>query len=1395
MGVAARLSIELVAELSRLREGLDRAIGMVDGAGTRMGAAAEAGGRRTANGFMRAALGATVAVTALVAVGAAAAAGASAFLLFQNAAGRTQGHEAFAKSLGMTAEQIKRAGGAATTFGDVLKGLWQTIEDQPGVSEFFQSARDWAVKAMGNILDYSKMAAAGVYAYFKGGFENIKMLWDRFPAVMGDAFIAGVNIAISAIEKLTNAGIDSLNTLIGQTNIITRMASASGLLKIPEVTLGRMDNPNAGAREKFSKDSQANLQRKYQDAMDWMDDFGSKLGANTDQATRDRLAAGAKNKKGREDKSAEKREAALQREEAAIREAIRGLQDLAVAYGVSDAAALRALATTKAREKAIRKQADVERFVALELSRNVAERVMNAAKSAADLRHEAKAQDTVNAAVRSGSLQIERMNDALKELTAQRDLLAAIDVAKDLGDHAMISAAEKALADLTNAQQDNNRARRETQDLQATAAMRREIQEMEAITAATEQYGRARQDIILFMDDGFGQEQALARANAEHQKQLILIRAQTAADQARRDGLVGLIDAINEKAAADIAAIESDLGLQTAEEAFMRLRDAADGLDFAGIFGRGGQAVRGMVDAMDDLRDAQAAHRALVQEAGGDANKIARADALYQNAKVAATMKQIGAAKSLFKENSAGYRAMAAAEKAYAMVQLANTAVNVAAGAAKMFASLGPWGFAAVGAMVAVMAGLGFRGGKGSASAPPVSAEELQAKFGTGTVYGNSGAQSESLSKALDILSANSNSDLEYSNQMLRTLRSIDGGIGQLAGKLGAQIGLGAAGMFDTTKLKIGSSGSSGILGMFGSSTTRSLYDQGIQIYSQSIDAVLAGQFNAQVYNVIQQVKKKSGVFGIGGSTKTSYSTTTNAINQDVKLAFADIIRNVSDGVVGVMAEYDLQLAAQLRTSMLAFKLPEIKFSTSGMNGEEIEKALQAYFGSVADQLSGLAARQLPVLNELQKNGEGMFETLARVIKTFGSVNIGLSTLGMGGFGSSEAGLRNAAQLTDLFGDLDGFQEATSKYADKFLSEAERMAPIAAAVREEMARLGMAGVATNDQFKAMVSGLNLSTEAGRETFAALMAVAPAFAKVTDYLGDLNNTLGESAEIAKKRRDLEIQIMELQGRSAEALAAKREKELLALEETLRPLQLYIYALQDEATAKAQLKTAYDRESKDIISLRDRYQDASKSLREFRDTLGDQVNTASAYARAEQAFAANAAAARIGDLDALGRMQAVSQELLTQSRDNASSQLDYLRDAARVKQALDDAIGAADEAVDYQQAQLDALTSLVSSHIDLNENILSVRDAILAVEAARTNDIAIRANVGPIPQVQTQNAAANTQENAALRAEIQQLNAKIDRMIAAEERTANAAERTNRDFLQPWSDGDAAKVRMA
>lgn len=1200
---------------------------------------------------------------------------------------------------------------------------------------------------------------------------------------------------------------------------VKRMGEAYNAAKIPVMQAAVNETMDAGAASlgRYSR-SVGELNLRFSQGKISAKEYGAQYARLTSTREAEQASIDAANKKDRTGaSSAERRAASIQREVNLIQEQVSGQLALARAYGISDAAALQALATMKAHEKAIRKQADIEKFVADEMRRTVAERIAGTAKNTADLNYQSTIQQQVNAAVRAGTLGVEQMGDAYNDLIGQREILAALDAAKITGDPQLITEATKALADYKKAQTEATKARQAAQDIQQSDALRREIADIRAATAVSEEYGRARQNIMLFGNGGFEQEMALARVNAESEKALILTRANTDAEVARRSGLFATAEAILKKADAERQAIDSSLGLQTAEEALRGLREAADGLDFAGMFGRGGAAVRDMVDAMRQLNDAQAQHRVLVEAAKGDQAQIARADALFRSAQFAGQMKAIAGTKSLFKEQSGAYKAIHAIEKAMAVWEMANSirsmamgkaetasvvgdamtqaSANQAAGASKIFSQLGMWAFPVVGAMVAVLASMGMKGGKGGSAAAPTLPEDIQAQIGVGTIYGSQDAKSESIARSLDIIAANSNSDLEFANQSLRELRSINSGISALAGQLGQQIGLGAAGMFDTSRLNIGSTGKGGFLGIGGSSTTRDLYDQGLQIYNQSVAQILAGNFNAQVYNVVQQVKKKSGFLGIGGGTKTSYYTNFNAIDADIKAGFAEVLRGVADGVVGITGLYSEQMAEDLRRQIQLMQLPGVKFSTKGMSLEDIETALQNYFSSVADQIAGLAAHQMPVLTELRRAGEGMFETLTRVVKTFSSVNIGLSSIGMTGFAHGDAGLGGAARLTDLFGDLDAYQEAIGKFSDKFLTEAERMAPIINAVRGEMDRLGHSGVTTNDQFKALVLGLDLSSDAGRTLFADLMAVAPAFAKITDYMGDLNGTLAESADITKKRRNLEIQIMELQGRSAEALAAKRALELHALEDVLRPMQLYIYALQDEAAAKAVLKTAWERESKDITSLRDKFADLGNNLRDYQATLGNDGSIGNAYQRAASEFAVVADAARLGNADAMGKLSQVSQTFLGQSMDNARSQLDYLRDMARVKQAVSDAIGASDEAVDYQQAQLDALKALVGNHLDLNDNVISVRDAILALQATQQGIVAIGAEVGPMPVIQTMPAAGSDAEVMALRAEIADLRAAVTRVAEAAERGANAGEKTNIHYLGRIVDNDAVRVRSA
>ena len=617
-------------------------------------------------------------------------------------------------------------------------------------------------------------------------------------------------------------------------------------------------------------------------------------------------------------------------------------------------------------------------------------------------------------------------------------------------------------------------------------------------------------------------------------------------------------------------------------ESLRDLQDIAGELDFGTVFGDAGDAVMQMADTFDRLAAAQKAHGEALYRAGSDQAQINKVNAAYDKAKLNGTVALLGQTKRLFSEQSAGYKAVEAAEKAAAALAAVNTIKHVAAGAAKIFAQLGPWAFPVVGAMVAVMAGLGFSGGGGSSYTPP-SAEDMQAGIGTGTVLGDSGAQSESIANALQIMADNSNADLEYSNDQVRYLREISAGIGDLTSQIARQVGLGAGGMFSTSGLNLGTSGSSGVLGLFGSSTTRSLYDQGIETFNQQIGQILAAGVEAQIYNVVQTVKQKSGFLGIGGGTSTSYTTTTGAIDNSVSRQFGliigDIQASITDMITGLAGNTNAAFRAEVEKYINNMVLPGTRLSFEGMSGDEIEKALNAYFSSVADTItmmvSGLA---IPDLAAFQQAGEGLYETLARVTRTLATVSVALKSIGMGGldgFGgdfSSTGRVTAATNLSDQFGGLDAMQEAIANFSETFLTEAERMAPVITSVRDEMARLGVAGVTTNDQFKALVQGLDLSTASGQSMFAQLLAVAPAFAKVTEYLGDLNGELVETgktaaqlAQIEKDRRALSIQIMELTGDAEGALAAKRADQLASLDESLRPLQEHVFALQDQKAA--------------------------------------------------------------------------------------------------------------------------------------------------------------------------------------------------------------------------------------
>jgi hypothetical protein len=593
---------------------------------------------------------------------------------------------------------------------------------------------------------------------------------------------------------------------------------------------------------------------------------------------------------------------------------------------------------------------------------------------------------------------------------------------------------------------------------------------------------------------------------------------------------------------------------------------AVTGEIMSSAFGSVGDVFGGLIA---NLADYQLAKEQLAQQVVAGNLKQEVADKRLATLNARNTAQAISGVKSLFKEKSTGYKIMQAIEMAYAAWQAINTVRSIAMDSAKTASSVAnsgaraaadgvaaiakaiaslpfPLNLAAGAATAAALVAFGVKvfggGGGGGTVTAPTSAEQLQEQAGTGSILGDSKAKSDSIARSLELVAANTNRDLEYSNAMLKALRNIDTSISRMAGTVARQIQVDGS-VFDTSGAGLGTNSKKGFLGLFGgSTTTKSLFDLGINLDSASVADIIADGISGSTYQIIEKIKKKNGFLGIGGSTKTSYITTTGALDGDITSAIQQVVMSLRDGLLTAADVIGLQGAEAILDS---FQVSIGKISFKDMTGEQIEDQLNAIFSKIGDDMAGAI---FPALTELQLIGEGLFETFIRVAKEYEAVDIALQSIGrtFGMVGIQSVAARSS--LVQLFGGLEEFLEATDFFRDQFLSEAERIAPVQAAVTAELARLGVSGVTTRDQFKALVLGLDLTTAAGREMYASLLAVAPAFDKVLDYLDQANKAqisalqstieqFTKFAESLTKYRDTLFQTDAAQGSAYAVLKAR------------------------------------------------------------------------------------------------------------------------------------------------------------------------------------------------------------------------------------------------------------------
>jgi TP901 family phage tail tape measure protein len=739
------------------------------------------------------------------------------------------------------------------------------------------------------------------------------------------------------------------------------------------------------------------------------------------------------------------------------------------------------------------------------------------------------------------------------------------------------------------------------------------------------------------------------------------------------------------------------------------------GSSLKSAFGKGGQAAADLISVAQKYSSIENKTSANRIKAYGDA---------------------AGAAKGFFNEGTTGYKLLEGAEKAFRLVEIAGMAMSLAkslttdaakaAGKApavimEFMSQMGPWGMAAAGVAIAAVLGGAFGGG----SAGPTSAERQKSQ-GTGSVLGDKDAKSESIANSLTILEKNSGLGLVHSNTMIGHMKRVADGISGLAAALASAAGVGSGKIPGITESTPGF-----FKTLFGASKT-TVKDQGITAGATSLGNAQMNGINASSFADVE----KSNWWGLSKSNSTQLTSLGTDANNRIRL----ILDSMSTTLIS--AADSLGLGGDAFTEHLKTFVVDIgSISTKGMTGEEIEKAFSAVFSKIGDNMATFALSSVVVF---QKVGEGLLETVSRVANDLIQVKDVFAVLNKSFTLIGTAAINVSENLIAAAGGLDKLTGGTKFFVDNFLTEAEKMGPITSSVAAYMDNLGYSGVNTIESFTKLVRSLDLTDPASQKLYGSLLQVAPAFLEAANYatkLADGTETLTKAQQkaldIATKYRELEIRLMEAQGDTLGATAARRKDELEALTKlspSLANLQQQIYAAEDaskaatetakvladatKATADAQaaaskvtadarsaLETAYQRESTALQGVIDKFKAFSDSLKAFKASLlmGDlsTLSPEQKYLQSKDKFESTSALAAGGDAAALAELQNVSQEFLDASRGYNASTEAYARDFNAVQNALTEGIRSADTQTSIAQSQLDVMKSQYETLLGIKE----------------------------------------------------------------------------------------------
>jgi phage-related minor tail protein len=471
------------------------------------------------------------------------------------------------------------------------------------------------------------------------------------------------------------------------------------------------------------------------------------------------------------------------------------------------------------------------------------------------------------------------------------------------------------------------------------------------------------------------------------------------------------------------------------------------------------------------------------------------------------------------------------------------------------------------------------------------------------------------------------------------------------------------------------------------------------------------------------QQSELSGSVGAGGfnaTTRDVYMAKGGVFRSDkwseVKTPLADSsgLTKQYEAIKAVAASYANLLG--LSTESLASFSKSFTFNLSktgdaAKDAEANQKLINDLFVGITNDITNLLA---PSISAFSKEGESTSQTLQRLATSLTDVNAVVKSVGFSGFAKSLDGASAAQKLADVTGGIEKLASGTQFFFENFLNDAEKIKPSIDQVAATMARLGQSSVDTIPEFKSLVQGLDLTTESGAKMYAELIAIAPQFKAVADYMGQATVAIEDNAaalkraqEVADERKSLQDELNSYQQQyneltltSAELLKMQKD----ALDASNTAMFDDIQALKLKVNAKLQADAAEIESAKAVAKEAEKIATQREGLQSRYNALQDEYN--SITLKSAELLQLQKSAINSSNIDLFDSIQLIQEKIVAE------------KTLAAEKKAIEDqGIALQEELNNLKMTEADRSAKQAAGIAQVNRDIY---DQIIALKAKNKTD---------------------------------------------------------------------------